>query len=124
MNSRQYKFKIDENLPLEVADLLSQFGYDVETVLSEGLEGSNDDILFQTCKTEKRIFITFDLDFSDIRAYPPGTHPGIIVIRLDDQSVGETLSTINKIIPAFKEETPDSKLWIVEKKKIRIRDTE
>lgn len=48
------------------------------------------------CKTEKRIFVTFDFDSSDIRAYPPGTHPGIMVIRLDDQSLGETLSTINK----------------------------
>jgi hypothetical protein len=29
--------------------------------------------------------LTFDLDFADIRQYPPGTHAGIVVFRLQDQ---------------------------------------
>jgi len=90
----------------------------------KGLQGSSDDELFLICKKENRILVTFDLDFSDVRTYSPGAHPGVIVIRLADQSVDATLSVINKIISTFKEETPDGKLWIVEEKKIRIRNNE
>ena len=40
----------------------------------------------QACRTEGRILITLDLDFSDIRAYPPGTYPGIWVLRPPKQT--------------------------------------
>jgi hypothetical protein len=29
--------------------------------------------------------MTFDLDFADVRHYPPGSHGGIVVFRLHDQ---------------------------------------
>ena len=124
MSNREFKFKIDENLPIEAANLFNRFGYDAETVLDEELQGFSDDELFLTCKKENRILVTFDLNFSDVRTYSPGTHPGVIVIRLADQSVDATLSVINKIISTFKEETPSGKLWIVEEKKIRIRNND
>ncbi|MGI6318169.1 MAG: DUF5615 family PIN-like protein [Dethiobacteria bacterium] len=124
MSNGKFKFKIDENLPIEAAKIFTRFGYNAETVLDEELLGSSDDELFQICKKENRILITFDLDFSGVRTYTPGAHPGVIVIRLDDQSVDATLSVINKIISTFKEETPYGKLWIVEEKRIRIRNNE
>lgn len=36
------KFKIDENLPIEVAELLQQAGYDAMTVLDQHLGGKAD----------------------------------------------------------------------------------
>ncbi|MEW5920505.1 MAG: DUF5615 family PIN-like protein [Bacillota bacterium] len=124
MSAQEFKFKIDENLPLEVSNILKRYGYDTETVLDERLQGATDDALINICKEEKRILITFDLDFSDVRAYPPGAYPGIIVIRLADQSVDSTMSVINKIISTFQGESPDGKLWIVEETKIRIRNND
>ncbi len=79
MSNREFKFKIDENLPIEAAKIFKRFGYDAETVLDEGLQGSSDDELFLICKKENRILVTFDLDFSDVRTYSPGAHPGVIV---------------------------------------------
>jgi len=35
MKNRKFKFKIDENLPIEAANLFNRFGYDAETVLDE-----------------------------------------------------------------------------------------
>ncbi len=124
MSTQEFKFKIDENLPIEVAKVFNQFGYDTETVLDEELQGCKDEKLINICKNEERIFVTFDLDFSDVRVYPPGAYPGIIVIRLADQSVDLTLAVINKVISTFKEESPSGKLWIVEDTKIRIRNNE
>jgi hypothetical protein len=30
---------------------------------------------------EGRLFVTLDLDFSDVRRYKPGTHPDILLIQ-------------------------------------------
>lgn len=37
------KIKLDENIPLAVAELLRSLGHDVDTVVSEGLTGTDTD---------------------------------------------------------------------------------
>lgn len=39
------KFKVDENLPVEAADLLREAGHEADTVLEEGLCGTEDEVL-------------------------------------------------------------------------------
>lgn len=77
----QTKFKVDENLPVEVAKLLNQAGYDALTVYDESLVGEKDPQIASACQLEKRALITLDTDFADIGAYPPGDFPGFIVLR-------------------------------------------
>jgi hypothetical protein len=51
---------------------------------------------------EGRLFVTLDLDFSDVRRYKPGTHPGILLIRARSRSataVSEVLARIK--LPRF-----------------------
>ena len=54
------KFKIDENLPVELADLLQQAGYDAVTVNQQKLSGEKDLILFDICQQEGRVLVTLD----------------------------------------------------------------
>jgi predicted nuclease of predicted toxin-antitoxin system len=115
------KFKIDENLPVEVAILLKDSGYDAHTVHDEGMTGANDDKINSRCKSEDRILITLDLDFSDIRNYPPESNPGIIVIRTVKQDKKFILQIISELIFVIKTEPVQQKLWIVEEDKIRVR---
>ena len=75
-------FKVDENLPVEVAELLNHAGYDAITVSEQNLIGTSDINLAELCRKEKRIIVTLDTDFADIRAYPPNDMFGIIVMRL------------------------------------------
>jgi predicted nuclease of predicted toxin-antitoxin system len=79
------KFKTDENLPLEAATTLRGSGFDVETVWDESLSGADDETIANSVRAEARILLTLDLDFANIRAYPPEQHPGIIVLRLKTQ---------------------------------------
>lgn len=65
------KFKTDENMPYEVAEILSKAGHDALTVLCQELGGQSDDRIAEVCKAEGRAIVTLDLDYSDIRAYPP-----------------------------------------------------
>ena len=61
-------FKVDENLPVELAELLSYLGHDAKTVNDQRLQGVNDRVLLERCDNEKRTLVTLDIDFSDIRA--------------------------------------------------------
>lgn len=78
------KLKLDENLPVTLATRLGQHGYDVDTVRDEGLGGRPDESVWLAAQSEGRFLITQDLDFSDTRRYVPGTHHGILLVRLPD----------------------------------------
>jgi predicted nuclease of predicted toxin-antitoxin system len=80
------RIKLDENLPAGLAARLSALGNDVETVPSEGLCGRPDPAVWEACQREKRFLITQDLDFSDVRRFAPGTHAGLLLVRLREPS--------------------------------------
>ncbi|MFZ0943116.1 MAG: DUF5615 family PIN-like protein [Syntrophobacteraceae bacterium] len=76
------KFKIDENLPVEIADLLNGAGYDALTVSDQNLSGTADPEIISKCNSEERALISLDLGFANIHIYPPENLPGLIVLRL------------------------------------------
>jgi len=76
------KIKLDEHLPTALARCLASLGHDVETIYDEGLGGQDDDRVWEAAQAEKCFLITQDLDFSDIRQYTPGTHSGLLLLRL------------------------------------------
>jgi predicted nuclease of predicted toxin-antitoxin system len=114
-------FKIDENLPVEVAELLREAGHDALTVDEQMLSGSSDVDLAQVCKTEERILVTLDTDFADLRLYPPEKYTGLLVLRLGTQDKVHVLSVFRRILQVLKEESIKGHLWIVDKTRIRIR---
>ncbi len=116
------KFKIDENLHCDAAELLQQHGHDALTVFDQGLRGKSDVDIAHVCRQEARAIITLDLDFSDIRAYPPANYEGIIVFRLNDQSRATTLKVLERIISLFDTEPVARRLWVVNEHQIRIRE--
>ena len=73
------KFKIDENLPVEIAALLRDAGYEATSIVDQGLGGSADPDIAAVCRHEDRVLVTLDMDFADIRTYQ---HSGLIVLRL------------------------------------------
>jgi predicted nuclease of predicted toxin-antitoxin system len=115
------KFKIDENLPIDVSLILKDFGYDSITIIDQNLSGAEDQKIAQVCERENRILITLDIHFSDIRRYPPSQFPGIIILRLIRQDKYQILQMMRKIIKLLNKEKIDRKLWIVSENKIRIR---
>ena len=85
------KFKLDENLGKSALELLVQAGHDVDNVLQEGLNGTDDENLFRVCQTEERALITLDHDFGQTLRFPPKSSFGIAVLelprRLNPQSI-------------------------------------
>jgi len=115
-------FKIDENLPYEICRVFREAGHDALSVLDEHLGGRPDHEILTICKKESRILITLDTDFCNILAYPPGEYAGIIVFRTDDQSKQAITTYARRTLAAMAIESPQGKLWIVDRQRIRVRD--
>ena len=49
-------------------------------------------MIFEAAVGEDRLLLTQNLDFSDIRRFKPGTHAGIVIIRLRDPAGGNWLN--------------------------------
>ena len=81
--------KLDENLPVEAAELLRTAGWECGTVYEEGLAGADEPIIAARCQAEERVLFTLDLDFGDIRAYPPSQYVGIVVLRPTEPAGGK-----------------------------------
>jgi predicted nuclease of predicted toxin-antitoxin system len=115
------RFKLDENLPRDAKALFQDAGHDVETVLDESLGGEPDSTLFDACQREERILVTLDLDFADIRQYPPEHHSGLWVLRPRSQSVGDVLALLRGGLNLHASESSVRRLWIIERGRVRIR---
>jgi predicted nuclease of predicted toxin-antitoxin system len=76
------KLKLDENLPEALAQVLTRLGHDVDTARDEGLAGHDDADVWSGAQNAGRFLLTQDLDFSDRRKFRPGTHHGLLLIRL------------------------------------------
>ncbi len=114
------KFKIDENLPVEVAEIIIEKGYNASTINQENLSGISDIGIAEICKKEGRTLITLDMDFSDIRMYLPKDFYGLIILRLKKQDKYSILKIMQKLIGLFPKEPLKGHLWIVEDDKVRI----
>ena len=101
------RIKLDENLPAGLAEALAELGHDADTVRDEGLSGRSDDEVWKVTQQAGRFLITQDLDFSDLRAFAPGTHHGILLLRMADAS---RRSLIERTLSIFQAEDVDT--WV------------
>ncbi len=92
------KIKLDENLPARLAGILSAHGHDVHTVPDENLSGRPDADIWQAACKEGRFLITQDLDFSDVRRFAPGTHAGLLLLRLREPGAQALAAAVSKIV--------------------------
>ena len=116
------RFKFDENLPAEMAALFAGAGHDAVTVLDEQIGGAQDPDIATISLTEGRILMTLDVDFTDIRTYPPQRYPGIVVFRLNRQTRDYLLEIGASLLRELTGASLQGQLWIVEDARIRIRE--
>jgi predicted nuclease of predicted toxin-antitoxin system len=115
------KFKIDENLPVELVDLLHLAGHEASSVVAQQIHGKPDPVIMEVCIREAYILVTLDLGFANIRAYPPGLTPGILVLRPGRQDKGRLLRMFERSLPVIDLEPVEGRLWIIEEARVRIR---
>jgi predicted nuclease of predicted toxin-antitoxin system len=75
------KLKLDENLSRHLKPVLAGLGHDVLTAADENFLSRPDIEIARAAKHEKRMLLTLDIEFADLRKNPPGSHPGVILFR-------------------------------------------
>lgn len=115
------KIKLDENLPFRLVSILSEFGHEIDTIPQEGLKGCNDEQVWETAQRSGRFHITQDLNFSNINLFIPGTHYGLLLIRLRDPGRNALLNRIQTIFQIEEVDHWQGCFVVVTDHKIRVR---
>lgn len=115
------RLKLDENLPVALAETLRHLSHDVDTTQDEGLTGHFDSYIWNAAQVAQRMLITQDLDFSDLRLYEPGKHHGLMLVRLRNPSRKRLAERVAQIFTM-----PEAVSWarcivVVTDRKIRVR---
>ena len=95
------RIKLDEYMSNAHTQLLKQVGHECDRVTDKGLSGATDGTVWQQVCQEQRFFIALDLDFSDVRRFPPGIHPGILLLRPRSRSRHAVLDLLSWIVNGY-----------------------
>jgi predicted nuclease of predicted toxin-antitoxin system len=115
------RLKLDENLPYRLADHLKQMGHDVDTVFTDNINGKPDAVIWDAAQQTGRFLITQDLDFSNIHRFSPGTHAGVLIVRLRDPG---RENIFRRLLAIF--QTEDVESWkhcfvVITDRKLRVQ---
>ena len=115
------RIKIDENISRHLKPLLIREGYEAATAGEQGLLGKTDVEVGAVAKAEGMLLFILDLEFADLRKFPPGSHPGVVLFR--PQGLGPI--SVNRFILNFVKTTNLPELTgctvIVDPTRIRVR---
>lgn len=92
------RFLLDANIPRSATSLVLSKGHDALHISNTALKDADDDRIAHYACSEQRAVVTRDLDFADVRRYPPANSPGYLVMRVPDTWIA---SEINDLLAAF-----------------------
>jgi len=115
------KFLLDQNISPKVTRYLNELGHDAQDTRGLQKQHASDDELWELAQRQGRFFVTFDLDFSDLRKYPPGPKSGIFVFRTRSTTSRTVIKLLNAILEEYPERKLYGKLLIVTENQVRIR---
>jgi predicted nuclease of predicted toxin-antitoxin system len=115
------KLKLDENLPVRIARSLKALGHDADTAVEEGLAGRDDRVIWSAAQRAGRVLVTLDLDFSDLRRYVPGSHRGLILVRLRESGRLALNERLTWVFTHEEVETWNGCFVVITDRKVRVQ---
>jgi hypothetical protein len=115
------RFKLDENLPIELLDDLRAAGHEADGLHDEGLIGAPDDVVLDLVRRERRVLLTLDKGIADVRAHPPQAHAGIVLFRPPSAGRGITLLFVRGHLASLFERELTVRLLVITDRGIRLR---
>lgn len=118
---REARFLLDENLSYETALYLQQLGYEAFTVAQLHLTQTDDEVIAQYALDHNLIIVSFDLDFGYLFQFRFPNKIGIVIIRLENQTVESVNATLKRLFddPIFHDEKNYHSLIVADEKKTR-----
>ena len=117
------KFLIDANLPRSIVALITELGHEAEFARDIGLAAAPDSEIAARAVQTGAVLLTRDLDFADIRTYPPAQYSGIVILRVPDDAIAADIVQTAQLFlreSAFVSQLA-GRLAIVEPERVRFR---
>lgn len=117
------RFLLDANMPHSALAAFEAQGHDAVHVRAIGLGDAEDEQVVAHASAEMRALVSRDLDFADVRRYPPESSPGYLVLRVPDTWIA---TQINGLLGRFLDmrELVDQipgRLVILDSRQVRFR---
>ena len=117
------RFLLDMNLPPALADRLRAEGHDAIHVLDAGLGNLPDRAIFEQAAEDRRIVVTFDLDFGEIAGFAGPGNSSIILLRLRSARQLHLLDRLRVAIARVGDALQTGAILLVEDSRVRVRRT-
>lgn len=115
------KFVLDMGLAQSTARYLQALGHDAVHLRDQGLQRLPDVQIIQKARTESRIVLTHDLDFSRLVAISQSRLPSVITFRLKDMRPAQVNRYLNEALDRFAADLQSGALISIGDNGIRVR---
>lgn len=96
-------------------------GHDIVTVHDFSLAGHEDTEILTFATAHHRVLLTIDLDFGNIRHYPPEHHGGVIILRVRPATLAQVHTMLAEFLQTTSQEQLVNTLVVIDHNKIRVR---
>src|SRR6267378_2206490 len=115
------KLLADECVYNDTTQLLRSWDYDVLTAQEADLAGKSDENVLAYAVRHQRILITIDMDFSNLRRFPPRSYIGIIVSKIRPRIAEKIHAVLQQVLREVDEQRLSKSLVIIDQSKYRVR---
>lgn len=115
------RFKLDENLPVELTSDLRDLGHEADTVVDEGLGGAEDPAVVDAAFASNRILFTLDKGIANLQRYPTHQNAGVVLFRPETSGRGAVTAFVRERLNKVLEMDLANRLTVVGPTRIRFR---
>jgi predicted nuclease of predicted toxin-antitoxin system len=115
------RFLADMGVDQRVVAWLRETGHDAVHLRDEGLQRLDDEAIFAKAVAERRVVLTFDLDFGEVAALARGRPASVILFRLPDARHVRVIERLRAVLTASADALVAGAVIVVEPARHRIR---
>lgn len=115
------KFLADMGVAMRIVQWLRDNGHDAVHLREENLHRLPNGLIFEKAHAEKRILLTFDLDFGEIVALSGENQGSVILFRLRNTRTLHVIERLEKVLRDSAQTIEDGAIVVVEETRHRIR---
>jgi len=115
------RFLADMGVSLRVVEWLRREGHDTVHLRDEGLQRLPNGDIFAKADAERRVILTFDLDFGELVALAKGRSVSVVVFRLRDTRTQTVIQRLGVVLRESADSLSRGAIIVVEDGRHRVR---